>query len=87
VSQQHSEVTVTETQIKEHNKAKAVMREPLLGMKEFQERLGVGRSTAFDLVLSKTVRSVKIGNRRLVPESALILFSNLAGPTEFTNVH
>jgi excisionase family DNA binding protein len=35
------------------------------------ERLGVGRSTVFDLLASRQIRSVKIGRRRLVSEAAL----------------
>ncbi|WP_445168254.1 helix-turn-helix domain-containing protein [Mycolicibacterium sp. Dal123E01] len=39
-----------------------------------QERLKVGRSTVFDLIASGDLRSVKIGRRRLVSESALNAF-------------
>jgi excisionase family DNA binding protein len=35
-------------------------------------RLKVGRSTVFGLLASGELRSVKIGRRRLVPESALV---------------
>jgi excisionase family DNA binding protein len=37
-------------------------------------RTKVGRSTIFDLIGSGKLRSVKIGARRLVPESALVEF-------------
>lgn len=40
-------------------------------MKDVQERLSVGRSTAFALVASGQLRSVRIGRRRLVPVAAL----------------
>jgi excisionase family DNA binding protein len=53
---------------------KMIARDRLLNMKQAQEHLNVGRSTTFALVLSGELRSVKIGNRRLVPESALIDF-------------
>jgi excisionase family DNA binding protein len=43
----------------------------LLGMKDVQERLSIGRSTAFVLVASGQLRSVRIGRRRLVPVAAL----------------
>ncbi len=43
----------------------------LLGMKDVQERLSIGRSTAFALVASGQLRSVRIGRRRLVPVAAL----------------
>lgn len=37
-------------------------------------RLGVGRSTVFGLMASGELRSVKVGRRRLVSESALTDF-------------
>ena len=40
-------------------------------MQELQYTLNVGRSTAFDLVLSGEIRSVKVRNRRLVPIEAV----------------
>jgi excisionase family DNA binding protein len=38
------------------------------------ERLKVGRSTVFDLISSGQIRSIKIGHRRLISESALVEF-------------
>ncbi|OBJ50797.1 helix-turn-helix domain-containing protein [Mycobacterium asiaticum] len=43
-------------------------------LKKVGRRLDVGRSTVFALVKSGELRSVKIGNRRLVSESALVEF-------------
>lgn len=43
-------------------------------LKKVGQRLDVGRSTVFALVKSGELRSVKIGNRRLVSESALVEF-------------
>jgi excisionase family DNA binding protein len=37
-------------------------------------RLGVKRSTLFDLLKSGQLRSVKLGQRRLIPESAIVDF-------------
>lgn len=37
-------------------------------------RLGVGRSTVFELLSSGDLRSVKVGRRRLVSEAALCEF-------------
>jgi excisionase family DNA binding protein len=37
-------------------------------------RLGIGRSTLYRLMDSGQLRSVKIGARRLVPESAIVEF-------------
>lgn len=38
------------------------------------ERLGLGRSKVFELMASGQLRSVKVGRRRLVSESALSEF-------------
>ncbi len=40
------------------------------------ERLCLGRSTVFNLIASGQLRSVKVGRRRLVPESAIADFIN-----------
>jgi excisionase family DNA binding protein len=45
-------------------------------METVQQRLRVGRSTAFELVASGQLRSVKVGRRRLVSESAIVDFIN-----------
>jgi excisionase family DNA binding protein len=34
-------------------------------------QLSVGRNTVFNLITSKQLRSVKVGNRRLIPQSAV----------------
>jgi excisionase family DNA binding protein len=41
-------------------------------IEDIMRRLRVGRSTVFGLLASGELRSVKIGRRRLVPESALV---------------
>ena len=38
------------------------------------ERLGVGRSKVFELISAGELRSVKVGRRRLVSESAIVEF-------------
>ena len=43
-------------------------------VEEVMRRLRVGRSTAFDLIASRQLRSVKVGRRRLVSEAALMEF-------------
>jgi excisionase family DNA binding protein len=42
-----------------------------LRVEEAARLLNVGRSTAYDLIRSGRLRSVKIGRRRLVPRDAL----------------
>jgi excisionase family DNA binding protein len=43
----------------------------LITVTEAARRLGVGRSTLYDLIRSHRLRTVKIGRRRLVPVDAL----------------
>jgi len=43
----------------------------LLPVEAVMAQLGVGRSTVFELFSSQQLRSVKIGRRRLVPQSAV----------------
>jgi excisionase family DNA binding protein len=42
-----------------------------LSVEQAARLLNVGRSTAYDLIRSGELRSVKIGRRRLVPRDAL----------------
>jgi len=43
-------------------------------VEEVMKRLRVGRSTAFGLIASRQLRSVKVGRRRLVSEAAIVEF-------------
>jgi excisionase family DNA binding protein len=43
-------------------------------IEQVQQRLNVGRSTVFGLIKKKQLRSVMVGRRRLIPESALAEF-------------
>ena len=43
-------------------------------IEEVMERLRIGRSTAFELIGTRRLRSIKVGRRRLVSEAALIEF-------------
>jgi excisionase family DNA binding protein len=43
----------------------------LLRVEDAARLLGVGRSTAYDLIAAGLLRSVKIGRRRLVPREAI----------------
>jgi excisionase family DNA binding protein len=43
-------------------------------VEEVMERLRIGRSTAFELIGTRQLRSIKVGRRRLVSEAALIEF-------------
>jgi excisionase family DNA binding protein len=42
----------------------------LLSVEEASEVLGVGKSTVYDLVRMRLLRSVKIGSRRKIPADA-----------------
>lgn len=46
-------------------------------IEEVMERLRIGRSTTFDLISTRRLRSIKVGRRRLVSETALIEFIEL----------
>jgi excisionase family DNA binding protein len=43
-------------------------------VQEVMERLRIGRSTAFELIGTRQLRSIKVGRRRLVSEAALTEF-------------
>jgi excisionase family DNA binding protein len=43
-------------------------------VEEVMDRLRIGRSTAFELIGTRQLRSIKVGRRRLVSEAALIEF-------------
>ncbi|SDS08594.1 helix-turn-helix domain-containing protein [Actinopolymorpha singaporensis] len=47
------------------------MEQLLLTTAEAAERLRIGKSTLYDLIRSRRLRTVKIGKRRLVPVDAL----------------
>jgi excisionase family DNA binding protein len=46
----------------------------LNSIEQVQTRLGIGRSMVFELIGSGKLRSVSIGRRRLVPETAIVEF-------------
>jgi excisionase family DNA binding protein len=46
----------------------------LNSVETIMERLCVGRSTVYQLLGSGKLRSVKVGKRRLIPESAVVDF-------------
>lgn len=46
----------------------------LNSIEDVMMRLCIGRTTAFDLIGTRRLRSVKVGRRRLVSESALVEF-------------
>lgn len=43
-------------------------------VEDVMERLCIGRTTAFELIGTRRLRSVKVGRRRLVSEAALTEF-------------
>jgi excisionase family DNA binding protein len=46
----------------------------LNSIEQVQTRLGIGRSMVFELIGNGKLRSVSIGRRRLVPETAIAEF-------------
>jgi excisionase family DNA binding protein len=54
--------------------AAARLNAQLNTVEQVQARLNVGRSTVFALIKEKKLRSVMVGRRRLIPESALTEF-------------
>jgi excisionase family DNA binding protein len=63
---------MSDQEVRDHNRA--VYQAKLNSIEDVMERLSVGRSTVFGLIASKELRSVVVGRRRLVPESALLEF-------------
>ena len=57
----------------------AKLNNRLNNIEQVQARLGVGRSTVFELIRLGKLRSVVIGRRRLVPETALVEFIESLG--------
>lgn len=47
------------------------MPEQLLSMKETSKATGLGKTKLTELVLAGEIRSMKVGRRRLVPQSAV----------------
>ena len=43
-------------------------------VEDVMDRLCIGRSTAFELIGTRQLRSIKVGRRRLVSEAALVEF-------------
>lgn len=56
------------------NDAQALRTARLHSLESVMERLGVGRSKVFELISAGEIRSVKVGRRRLVSESAIVEF-------------
>lgn len=53
--------------------------EALLPVAEAARRLGIGRTTTFELIRSGQLRSVTVGRRRLVPSDAIGEFVSALG--------
>jgi excisionase family DNA binding protein len=61
----------------------ASLQAKLLPVEAVMAQLGVGRSTVFELIGSNQLRSVKIGRRRLIPQTAVDeLVANLLATSE-----
>lgn len=54
----------------------------ILSVKEIEDYLGLGHSTVSNLIISKKLKSFKVGNRRLIRRSAIEKFINQAEEEE-----
>lgn len=47
------------------------MTDSLLTIKQVAERLAIGRTTVYDLIARRELKTIKIGRARRIPERAL----------------
>lgn len=62
-------------------------KEPRLlhSVEEATERLGIGRTTMYRLIRDAAIDSVRVGHRRLIPESALVAYIDRIAGTDPSN--
>lgn len=72
----------------EHSQLAAASMTRLHPVEATMERLALGKSTVYALIRSGELRSVKVGKRRLIPESAIAEFiERLEFPTDPADHH
>jgi excisionase family DNA binding protein len=74
-------VDALRAEVREELQASAPPREApveLVSVEEFARRIGIGRSSAYVGVGSGSVRSVKVGGRRLIPASEVARLAKAA---------
>jgi excisionase family DNA binding protein len=60
--------------------------ELLVPTKEARRRIGVGKTTLFDLLKKKRLRAVRLGSRTMIPVSELERFAATLPPRETKEV-
>lgn len=51
-------------------------------VKDLQKMLGIGRNTAYELIATNKIKSVKSGNLILIPKQSVIDFLNNGGSVD-----
>ena len=51
----------------------------VIKVKDLQKMLGIGRNTAYELIATNKIKSVKSGNLILIPKQSVIDFLNNGG--------
>ena len=47
----------------------------IMTVSDIQRALGIGRNTAYKLLKSKQIKSIRIGNKYKIPKSCLVAYS------------
>lgn len=47
----------------------------ILTVSDIQRALGIGRNTAYKLLKSKQIKSIRIGNKYKIPKSCLVAYA------------
>lgn len=47
----------------------------IMTVSDIQQALGIGRNTAYKLLKSKQIKSIRIGNKYKIPKSCLVTYA------------